>query len=105
MSFFRLVQQTDSKSGLETFWGEAPFRKPKEILVKAGTNNCYDVVGWKSYIRPGLITHVGDTARQYELVADGYLFLIVEDLRETNCLPVTIRANLVPGSQITKRKI
>jgi hypothetical protein len=34
---------------------------------------------------------MGDTAKEYELLADDYHFLIVEDLRATNCLPVTVR--------------
>ena len=91
MSFWRFVEQTDSKCGLETFWSEVPFVKPKEILVKAGTNNSYAVASWRSYIAPSFVTLAGDSARQYELFAEGYLFQIVEDLKETNCLPVAIR--------------
>src|ERR1035438_1652610 len=46
-SFFGTAKPTDSKSGLVTVWGEVPFRKPREILVKVGTNNHYAVAGWK----------------------------------------------------------
>ena len=90
-SFWGTARQTDSKSGLETVWGEVPFKKPKEILVKVGTNNHYAGVGWRSYIAPSMVTIIGDLSRQYELVADKHHFLITEDLRPTNCLPVTIR--------------
>jgi hypothetical protein len=91
-SLFGHPEQTDSKSGLKTVWGEAPFRKPKEILVKVGTNNNhYAVAGWKSYIVPSPVTINGDTSREYVLLADGYSIVIGEDLSAANCLPVTIR--------------
>ena len=90
-SFWGHPLPTDSKSGLETVWGEVPFRKPKEILIKVGTNNHYAVVGWKTYIAPSPVTIMGDTARQYYLLANNYHFLVTEDSRATNCLPVTIR--------------
>jgi hypothetical protein len=91
-SFWGGAEKTDSKSGLETVWGEVPFRRPKEILAKAGSNNHYAVVGWKSYIAPSMISIMGDTARQYGFSVDGHYLLITEDLRATNCLPVTILA-------------
>jgi hypothetical protein len=80
----------DSKSGLVTVWGDVPFRKPKEILVKVGTNNHYAVVGWKSYITPSTVTVMGSVERCYELQAASQHFLIIEDLQATNCLPVRI---------------
>ena len=84
------AEPTDSKSGLLTVWGEIPFRKPKEILVKVGTNNHYAVAGWKSYITPGMVTVMGSIERRYELQAASQHFLIMEDLQATNCLPVRI---------------
>jgi hypothetical protein len=90
-SFWSTPKHTDSKSGLVTVWGEVPFRKPKEILVKVGTNSHYAVAGWKSYITPSMVTVMGATTRRYQLMAGDYSFLITEDLRATNCLPVTIR--------------
>jgi len=90
-SFWGTPKHTDSKSGLVTVWGEVPFRKPKEILVKVGTNDHYAVAGWKSYIRPSMVTVMGDLTRQYQLMAGNHHFLITEDLRATNRLPVTIR--------------
>jgi len=90
-SFWGAAKHTDSKSGLATVWGETPFKKPKEILVKVGTNNHYAVAGWKSYIAPSMVTVLGDITRQYQLTAGNRHFLITEDLRATNCLPVTIR--------------
>jgi hypothetical protein len=89
-SVWGTAKPTDSKSGLVTVWGEVPFRKPKEILVKVGTNNHYAVTGWKSYIAPGMVTVMGYTQRRYELLAGNQRFLIIEDLQATNCLPVTI---------------
>ncbi len=91
-TLWRTAEPTDSMSGLQTAWGEVPFRKPQEILVKAGTNNHYAVAGWRSYVRPGMVTVMGSIERRYELRAEGYLFLVIEDLRPTNCLPVTIIA-------------
>lgn len=90
-SFLGTATRTDSKSGLVTVWGEASFKKPKEILVKVGTNNHYAVAGWKSYIAPSMVTVMGDITREYQLKAGDHHFLITEDLRVTNCLPVTIR--------------
>ena len=84
------AERTDAKSGLKTFWGERPFKKPGEVLQKIGTN-CYAVVGWKSYITQFASLVEGDTARHYELLADGLRFSIVEDLKATNSLPVTIQ--------------
>jgi len=84
------AEPADSKSGLLTVWGQVPFRKPKEILVKVGTNNHYAVVGWKSYITPSTVTVLGSIERRYELQAAGQHFLIIEDLQATNCLPVRI---------------
>jgi hypothetical protein len=89
-SFLGAAEPTDSKSGLVTVWGEVPFRKPKEILVKVGTNNHYAVAGWKSYVTPSMVTVMGSIERRYELLADGRRLLILEDLKATNCLPVTI---------------
>jgi hypothetical protein len=91
-SFLEAAKPADSKSGLRTVWGEAPFRAPKEILVKVGTNNHYAVAGWKSYITPGTVTVMGSIERRYELQAGSYRFLIIEDLQTTNCLPVKIIA-------------
>jgi hypothetical protein len=85
------AEPTDSKSGLKTVWGEVPFRKPKEILAKAGTNSHYAVVGWKSYISPGMVLVNGYATREYDLLADNCRLHIVEDSKATNCLPVTIR--------------
>jgi hypothetical protein len=89
-TFWGTAKPTDSRSGLLTVWGEVPFRKPKEILVKVGTNNHYAVAGWKSYITPGMVTVMGSIERRYDLQAASQHFLIIEDLQATNCLPVRI---------------
>jgi hypothetical protein len=89
-TFLGTAKPADSKSGLVTVWGEVPFRKPKEILVKVGTNSHYAVAGWKSYITPSMVTVIGSIERRYELQAASQHFLISEDLQATNCLPVKI---------------
>ena len=92
-SVLATARPAESKSGLLTVWGEAPFTKPKEILVKVGTNNNhYAVAGWKSYITPSMVTVMGSIERRYYLQAGSYQFLVIEDLQATNCLPVTLIA-------------
>ena len=89
-SFLVPATPTDSKSGLLTVWGEVPFRKPREIMVKVKSGH-YAVAGYRSYIAPGQIAIIGSASREYGLDVHNYHFLITEDCRATNCLPVTIR--------------
>lgn len=84
-----MAEQT-TKSGLKTAWGERPFKHP-ELLMKQVGPNSYESAGWKSYIAQGSVTTIGDTTSEYELFVDDFRFAIIEDIRASNSLPVTIK--------------
>jgi hypothetical protein len=84
-----LGEQT-TKSGLKTAWGERAFRRP-ESLMRQTAPDTYESAGWKSYIVQGAVTTSGDQTSEYELFVGELRFAIIEDLRATDALPVTIK--------------
>ena len=84
-----LAEQT-TKSGLKTAWGERAYKRPK-LLMRQTAQNTYESAGWKSYIVQGAVTTAGDETTEYELFVGDLRFSIIEDLRATESLPVTIR--------------
>ena len=85
-----LAEQTTA-SGLKTAWGERPFVQP-QALQKQTAPNTYEFAGWKSHIsQGGVTTSTGAMTSEYALYVDDLQFSIIEDLKATNCLPVTIR--------------
>jgi hypothetical protein len=83
-----LAEQT-TKSGLKTGWGERPFKRPKPLEQKVGPNS-YVSAGWQSYTVQGAVTTVGDSTTEYELFVGDLRLSIVEDLKATGSLPVTM---------------
>src|SRR5262249_47464578 len=79
-----------TKSGLKTAWGERAFRRP-ESLMRQTSPNTYESAGWKSYIAQGAVVTSGDRTTEYELFVGDLRFAIIEDLRATDALPVTIK--------------
>jgi hypothetical protein len=88
---FALGEQTTA-SGLKTAWGERPFKRPEPIHEQIAPNS-YRLSGWRSYISQGAVTTYGDLTTEYVLYAGDCKFSIIEDLRATGSLPVTIRVS------------
>lgn len=89
-SMMMLAEQTTA-SGLKTAWGERPFVRPEPLEKQIGPNS-YESAGWKSYISQGAVTtSTGTMTSEYVLYVDDLQFSIIEDLKATNSLPVTIR--------------
>jgi hypothetical protein len=85
-----LGEQTTA-SGLKTAWGERPFKKP-EVVREQIAPNSYRLAGWKSYISQGAVTtSTGDQTTESLLYVGDLEFSIIENLRGTPSLPVTIR--------------
>ena len=85
-----LAEQTTA-SGLKTAWGERPFVRPEPLEKQIGPNS-YESAGWKSYILQGAVTTSSRAmTSEYVLYVDDLQFSIIEDLKATNSLPVTIR--------------
>jgi hypothetical protein len=84
-----LAEQT-TKSGLKTEWGERAFRRPELLMQQTGPNSCKSA-DWKSYIVQGSVVTSGDRTSEYELFVGDLRFAIIEDLRATAALPVTIK--------------
>lgn len=88
-SGFTLGEQTTA-SGLKTAWGERSFKRP-EVVREQISPNSYRLAGWKSYISQGAVTTAGDQTTEYVLYVGDLQFSIIENLRGTPSLPVTIR--------------
>jgi len=84
-----LAEQT-TKSGLKTAWGERAYKRP-QLLMRQTAQNTYESAGWKSHIVQGAVRTAGDETTEYELFVGDLRFSIIEDLRATESLPVTIR--------------
>jgi hypothetical protein len=52
--------------------------------------------GWDSYIRQGSVITTGSETSEYILFVDHWKFSIIEDLKATSSLPVTIK--VVPSN-------
>jgi hypothetical protein len=88
--FAMMLAEQTTKSGLKTAWGERAFRRPESLMRQTGPNT-YESAGWKSYIVQGVVTTSGDRTSEYELFVGDLRFTIIEDLRATDALPVTIK--------------
>ena len=88
--FGMVLGEQSTKSGLKTAWGERAFKQPEPLMKQIGQNS-YESAGWKSYIVQGAVTTTGDRTSEYELFVGDLRFAIIEDLRATDALPVTIK--------------
>lgn len=88
--FGEMLGEQTTKSGLKTAWGERAFRQPEPLMRQTGPNT-YESAGWKSYIVQGAVVTSGDRTSEYELFVGDLRFAIIEDLRATDALPVTIK--------------
>lgn len=88
--FGMIIGEQTTKSGLKTAWGERAFRQPKLLMRQTGPNT-FESSGWKSYIVQGAVVTSGDQTSEYELFIGDLRFAIIEDLRATDALPVTIK--------------
>lgn len=88
--FGMMLGEQTTKSGLKTAWGERPFKRPESLMRQIGPNT-YESAGWKSYIVQGAVMTSGDRTSEYELFVGDLRFAIIEDLRATDALPVTIK--------------
>jgi hypothetical protein len=84
-----LGEQT-TKSGLKTAWGERAFKQPEPVMKQISPNS-YESAGWKSYILQGSVVTSGDRTSEHKLFVGDLRFAIIEDLRATDALPVTIK--------------
>jgi hypothetical protein len=89
-SRFEMAGEQTAKSRLQTAWGERPFERPEVLMRQIGPGT-YESAGWKSYIAQGAVTTMGDRTSEYELFVGDLRFSIIEDLRASNSLPVTIK--------------
>jgi hypothetical protein len=86
-----MLAEQRTASGLKTAWGERPFVQPEPLQKQIGPNS-YELAGWKSYISQGAVTtSTRSMTSEYVLYVDDMQFSIIEDLKATNALPVTIR--------------
>ena len=86
-----MMGEQTTASGLKTAWGERPFVRPESLEKQVGPNS-YELAGWKSYISQGAVTtDTGAMTSEYVLYVADLQFSIIEDLKTTNALPVTIR--------------
>ena len=88
--FGMMLGEQTTRSGLKTAWGERAFKHPEPLRRQIGPNS-YESAGWKSYIVQGAVTTTGDRTSEYELFVSDLRFAIIEDLRATEALPVTIK--------------
>jgi len=88
--FEMTLGEQSTASGLKTAWGERSFKRPEPIKEKIGPNS-YTLSGWRSYIVQGSVITTGDLSTEYILYEGEFKFSIVENLRATNSLPVSIR--------------
>ena len=92
-----------TKSGLKTAWGEKPWIRVRTRWRSLdGTSRAAD--GWDSYIQMGGVTTVGDRQSDYRLYVGDLRLNIIEDLRATNGLPVTIRVTKTNGDPVQVRE-
>jgi len=82
-------------SGLKTAWGEQPFHQP-DLIMKPLSGGGETDAGWDSYIRQGSVITTGSETSEYILFVDHWKFSIIEDLKATSSLPVTIK--VVPSN-------
>jgi hypothetical protein len=99
-AFGMLAEQT-TKSGLKTAWGERAFKRPESVKRQVGPNS-YESAGWNSYIVQGVVRTIGGTSTEYELFIGRFRFSIIEDLRATGSLPVTILITRWPNDTTPK---
>jgi len=84
-----MAAEQTTMSGLKTAWGERPFKRPEPLRQQVGPDT-YVSAGWQSYIEQGSVTTIGDSTSEYELFVGDLRISIVEDLKATGSLPVTI---------------